>query len=99
MMVQTPPLTSQRVQALVMTTGLFTFVSVGMVACIALIITVFYLLAEFILLMLQAIIEVFSTIAHTWVTADPFLRLLILAAVVYGAYRLYQFKKGKTHHA
>jgi hypothetical protein len=85
-----------RVHAGVMTIGLLTVVSVGVVACIAIIITLFYLVVQFVLLMLQAIKEVFTEITFTWSTSDPFLRLLILAALVYGGYRLYQWRMKKV---
>lgn len=84
-----------RAQAGVVTVGLLTVVSVGVVACIALVITLFYLVVQFVLLMLRAISEVFTEIVFTWSTSDPFLRILILAALVYGGYRLYRWRRAK----
>lgn len=92
---QAEEMTGARVQAMMVTTGLFTFVSIGIVACIGLVVALFYLLASFILLMLQAIAEVFSSMALTWNTADPFCKILIVGAVVYGSYRLYQSRSRK----
>jgi hypothetical protein len=94
-MMQPTGLDAIRAQAGVMTIGLMTVVSVGVVACIAIVITLCYLLVQFVLLMLRAIGEVFTEITFTWSTSDPFLRLLILAALVYGGYRLYQWRQAK----
>jgi len=73
-----------------LTTGLFTFVSVGVAACLALVLALFYCVVSFVLIVLRAIVEVFATIAATWISADPFLKVLILAAILYGGYRLYR---------
>ncbi len=88
-------LTGARVQALTMTIGLFTFVSVGVAACIALVIGLFYLVVGLVMVVLQAITEVFATIATTWASADPFLRVVLLAAIAYGGYRLYRERIAK----
>lgn len=84
-----------RAQTGVVTVGLLTVVSVGVVACIAIVITLFYLVVEFALLMLRATGEAFAEITFTWSTSDPFLRMLILAALVYGGYRLYHHWRTK----
>jgi len=84
-----------RAQAGVVTVGLMTVVSVGVAACIAIVITLFYLVVQFVLLMLHAIGDVFTEITFTWSTSDPFLRLLILAALGYLGYRLYQWRMKK----
>jgi ABC-type Co2+ transport system permease subunit len=86
-------MTGARVQALTMTVGLLTFVSVGLAACLALVMAVFYLVVSFVLIVLQAIAEVFSEMALTWAGANPLLKLIILAAVFYGGYRLYRKQK------
>jgi len=83
----------QRVQAGVMAVGLLTFVCVGVAACLALVAAAFFLVVQFVLVVLQAIVEMSSCIGATWVNADPFIKLLILAGLVYGAYRFYQFRK------
>jgi hypothetical protein len=86
---------AQRAQAAVVTIGLFTVVSVGIVGCIALVLTLFYLLVSFVLLVLRAIVEAFSGIASVWVNADSVLKLMILVAVVYGGYCLYRYRIAK----
>jgi hypothetical protein len=80
---------AQRAQAAVVTIGLFT------VGCIALVLTLFYLLVSFVLLVLRAIVEAFSGIASVWVNADSLLKLIILVAVVYGGYCLYRYRIAK----
>ncbi len=85
----------RRAQASIVTVGLLTVVSVGMVACIGLVFTLFYLVVNFVLLVLQAVVEVVSTISTTWGHADPLLKVLILVAMVYGGYRLYQARAAK----
>lgn len=95
MIIPQEEMTGTRVQSLMMGVGLFTFVSVGIAACIGLVVVLFYLLASFVLLMLQAIAEVFSSMAFIWNTADPFCKILIVGAVVYGSYRLYQSRSRK----
>jgi hypothetical protein len=92
-MIMPQEMTGARVQALTVTVGLFTFVSVGLAACLALVVAAFYLVASFVLIVLQALVQVFSSMAVTWAAAGPFGQLLILAAVVYGACRLYRAKK------
>lgn len=62
MIVLQDDLTSARIQAIVVTVGLFTFVSVGLAACLALAVGAFYLVVSFILLLFQAIGEVFSSL-------------------------------------
>ena len=86
-----------RVQAAVVGVGLMTFVCGGMAACFALVAVVFFLVVQFILLVLQSVIEAFAVMHTTWVDADPFIRLVILAALVFGAYKVYQWrlKRGK----
>jgi hypothetical protein len=87
----------QRVQSGVVMVGLFTFVCVGVAACFALVAAAFFLVVQFFLIVLQAVVETFSCIGATWVNADPFVKLLILVALVYGGYRFYQFRKGRKH--
>jgi hypothetical protein len=82
--------TGAHVQALSITVGLFTFVSVGLAACLALVLTVFYLVVSFVLLVLQAICEAFSSLADTWAGASPLLKVLLLVAVAYSVYCLYR---------
>src|SRR5215469_10193717 len=87
-------LTDARVQAIAVTVGLFTFVSVGLAACLALAVGAFYLVVSFVLLLFQAIGEVFSSLVAAWVGADPVLKLLFLGLAVSGGYRLYRYKGG-----
>jgi hypothetical protein len=82
----------QRVQAGVMAVGLLTFVCVGVAACFALVAAAFFLVVQFVLVVLQGVVETLSCIGATWVNADPFIKLLVLAGLVYGVYR-YQFRK------
>jgi hypothetical protein len=99
-MIMPQDLTGARAQATIVTVGLFTFVSVGLAACLALVMAVFYLVVSLALVILQAIGETFSTIALTWAAANPLLKILILGAVLYGSYRLYQsrqVKRGGKH--
>ena len=72
--------------------GIFTFISVGMAACLALVVAVFYLVVQLVLLFLQLTIETFSSIGVLWVSADPFVKIIILAASIYGVYRVYQWR-------
>lgn len=83
-----------RTQALSVAVGLFTFVSVGVAACLALVVGLFYLVVSFVLLLFQAIAETFSSLAVAWAGADPVFKVLILVAVAYGVYRLYRYKRG-----
>ena len=83
-----------RAQAMVVMIGLCTFVSVGVAACLALVVGLFYLTVSFVLLVLHALTEMFSSLASVWTSADPLLKVLILAALGYGAYRFYRFRKG-----
>lgn len=85
----------QRVQGLVFVTGLMTFVCVGVAACLALVVGVFYLVVQLILLLLQLSVETFSSIGAIWVSADPFMKVVILAALIYGGYRVYQWRTKK----
>ena len=87
-------LTSARIQAIAVTVGLFTFVSVGLAACLALAVGAFYLVVSFVLLLFQAVGEVFSGLAVAWVGADPVLKLLLLGLAVYGGYCFYRCKRG-----
>lgn len=87
-------LADTRVQAIAVTVGLFTFVSVGLAVCLALAVGVFYLVVSFVLLLFQAIGEVFSSLAAAWVGADLVLKLLLLGLAVYGSYRFYRYKRG-----
>jgi len=93
-MISSQEFTGARVQALAITVGLFTFVSVGVAACLALVVGVFYFVVSFVLLVLQAVVEVFGSVGATWVNADPLLKVLILAAIAYGGYRLSRKQKG-----
>lgn len=86
----------QQGQFTVVAIGLMTFVCVGVAACLALVVVVFYLVVQLILLFLQLSIETFSSIGAIWVSADPFVRVLILAALVYGAYRFVQWRWRKN---
>lgn len=79
-------------QFTVFAVGIFTFVSVGMAACLALVVAVFYLVVQLILLLLQLTVEAFASIAALWVSADPFVKIIILAALIYGGYRVYQWR-------
>jgi len=87
----------QRVQGLMVGTGLLTFVCVGVAACFALVAAVFFLVVQFFLVVLQATVETCSVFGATWVNADPFIKLLVLAGLVYGAYRFYQSRKRGQH--
>ena len=87
----------QRVQAGVMAVGLLTFVCVGVAACFALVAVVFFLVVQFSLIVLQAIVEIFSCIGAIWVNADPFIKLLILVVLAYGVSRFYQLRKRGQH--
>ena len=89
----------QRVQGLAVATGLLTFVCVGAAACFALVAAAFFLVVQFVLILLQSIVETFSCIGSTWAGAHPVVKLLILVALVYGVYRFYQFKKRGVRHA
>jgi hypothetical protein len=89
----------QRVQALAVTVGLFTFICVGVLACFALVAAAFYFVVQFTLILLQSIVETFSCIGSTWAGANPLVKLVILVALVYGVYRFYQFKKRGSRHA
>jgi hypothetical protein len=81
-----------RGQATMVSLGLMTFVCVGVAACLALVVVVFFLVVQFILIILQATVEAFESIATIWVTADPFTKVIILAALGYGVYRVYQWR-------
>ncbi len=94
-MITSQDLAGARVQALSVTVGLLTFVFVGVAACVALIVGAFYLVVSFVLLVLQALTEVFSGLAATWAGADPLLKVVILAALIYGGYRLYRSWRAK----
>jgi hypothetical protein len=89
-MIERITLDPQKTQAMIVAVGLLTFVSVGMAACFALIAAALYLAVQFVLIVLQSVVEAFALMHTTWVTADPFLRLVILAALGYGVYRFYQ---------
>lgn len=82
-------------QFTVFAVGIFTFISVGMAACLALVVVVFYLVVQLVLLLLQLTVEAFSSIGALWVAADPFTKVLILAALGLTAYRLYQWRMKK----
>lgn len=98
MIIMEPPLAqgnTDRVQAAVIAVGLLTVVSVGVVGCIAAILTVFYFAVQLILILLQSIIGTFAEIASVWGSAAPLLKLLILAVLIYGGYRVYQWRQAK----
>lgn len=90
-------LNPDRVQSSVVALGLFTFVCVGVAACFALVAAAFFLVVQFFLIVLQSILETCSCIGALWAGADPFVKVLILAALVYGGYRFYQSRKGRKH--
>jgi ABC-type Co2+ transport system permease subunit len=94
-MITSTDLAGARVQALSATVGLVTFVFVGVAACLALVVGACYLAVSFVLLILQALVEVFGSLAATWAGADPLLKVIILAAVAYGGYRLYRSWRAK----
>jgi len=79
-----------RAQAMVVMIGLCTFVSVGVAACLALVVGLFYVAVSCVLLVLQAVSEVFHGLASVWIGADPLLKVLILVAVVYGVSRFWK---------
>lgn len=83
----------QRGQATIVSIGLLTFVCVGVAACLALVAAAFYLAVWFVLVVLQGVVSACGMIGYTWAGSDPFIRLLILAALVYGGYWLYQRRK------
>jgi hypothetical protein len=85
---------SPRTQAAVITLGLLTFVTIGVTACIALILGIVYLFVNFVLITLQAILETVSMIAATYAAADPLVKFLLFVLVAYGLYRAYRlFRK------
>src|SRR4029434_9376541 len=92
-MMQPHNLAGARTQALVMTVGLFTFVRVGLAGCLALVMAAFYLAASLVLWFLQALADVFGSVAPVWTAAPPLLKIVLLAGVAYGVYRLW--RKGK----
>lgn len=94
-MIVLPGDNAQRVQGLVVATGLLTFVCVGVAACLALVAAVFFLVVQFVLIVLQSVVEAFGSMAAIWVAADPFIKVIILAALVFGAYKLYQWHMQK----
>jgi hypothetical protein len=85
----------QQGQFTVFAIGLMTFVCVGMAACIGLVVVAFYLVVQLVLLLLQLIVETFSSIAALWAASDPFTKVLILAILGLAAYRLYQWRMKK----
>lgn len=84
-----------RVQALIMTTGLLTFVCVGLAACLALVVGVFYLVVNLVLVLLAGIVEAFAGMAGLWAGADPFCKILVLVLLAYGGYRLWRLRAGR----
>ena len=96
-MLQSLNLDVGRVQGGVVAIGLLTFVCVGVAVCFALVVVTFYFVVQLVLLLLQVIVETFSSVSVTWVNADPFVKLFILVALGYGAYRFYQFRKRGKH--
>lgn len=93
--------TSARTQAGVVMVGLMTVVCVGVAGCIALVMALFYIVVSFVLIVLQAISEVYYSFASLWVHADPLLKVLLLGVVAYGLYRFYRSraKKRGAHDA
>lgn len=71
----------QRQEALIITVGLFTVLSLGVIAAIALVIGAFWCLFQLTFLALQSIIEVSRSIGATFNAADPLVRFLILVAI------------------
>jgi hypothetical protein len=98
-MMALPNSSPERVQGLVIGLGLLTFVSVGVAACLALVVVVFWLAVQVVLYLLQAVVETFSSIGLIWVNADPFVKVVILAGLAYGGYRIYQLKRRGKRYA
>lgn len=92
-MMQASDLSASRVQALVVTVGLFTFVSVGVAACLALVVGAFYLAVQVVVLLLSGILEACSDLGALWMGADSLVKLVLVGAAVYGGLRLYHHQK------
>lgn len=75
-----------RQRASIALVGLATIVTIGVTACVAIILALLWLIVHIGLLTLQAFIETAGAIATLYATADPLIKFLL----PYAAYRVYR---------
>jgi hypothetical protein len=82
------PNISQRQQAQFMTTGLLLVMFLGMVSAFALVFGLLYVLAQLLLLAIEAIVQTSQAIGATFQAGDSLTKFLILFIVGYILYRV-----------
>lgn len=88
---QSIPGFTPRQQASIAAIGLVTVVSMGVAACIVIVLALLWLVVHLALITLQAFIETLSTIGATYAAAaDPLVKFLLLVAIGYVMYRVYR---------
>lgn len=70
--------------------GLFTVVTSGVLACVAIVMVLAWLVVRLALTLLQAVIETLSAIGTTYTMADPSIKLVVLILVAYVLYSFFQ---------
>lgn len=80
------PTVTPRQAAYISITGFITVVSVGIVSCVLLLIGLLWFLLHAVLFLLASTINILQTIATTYQSASPDVRLFVLVIVAIGLY-------------
>ena len=87
MIFQDLPFSPQR-QASFFAAGMLTILALGTLASFAVVLTVLWLLVQFVALLFQSMIEALASIGQLYATSDSLIKFLILVAIGYSLYRL-----------